>query len=144
MKAQARDFFTDSERDEQESSEDTAWGDNFIQIRVAGTASARRTTPAVIPARPTRTKSFTRTRTTRHICISAHAGQTATWRETLGQRSSCARNPPALTYQPRRLAQAFGIRLRGLSLLAKVSLPGARRGCRDFPRLSRNIKKGGI
>ncbi len=33
MKAQARDFLTDSERDENESSEDTAWGDNFIQIR---------------------------------------------------------------------------------------------------------------
>ena len=33
MKAQAKDFFTDPERDEQESSEDTAWGDNFIQIR---------------------------------------------------------------------------------------------------------------
>ena len=32
MKAQAKDFLTDSERDEQESSEDTAWGDNFIQI----------------------------------------------------------------------------------------------------------------
>ncbi len=32
MEAQARDFLTDSERDEQESSEDTAWGDNFIQI----------------------------------------------------------------------------------------------------------------
>ncbi len=33
MKAQAKDFLTDSERDEQESSEDTAWGDNFIRIR---------------------------------------------------------------------------------------------------------------
>ena len=32
MKAQARDFLADSERDEQESSGDTAWGDNFIQI----------------------------------------------------------------------------------------------------------------
>jgi len=33
MKAAVNDFFNDSERDEQESSEDTAWGDNFIQIR---------------------------------------------------------------------------------------------------------------
>ncbi len=33
MKARAKDFFTDSESDEQETSEDTVWGDNFIQIR---------------------------------------------------------------------------------------------------------------
>ncbi len=32
MKAQAREFLTDSERAEQETSEDTSWGDNFIQI----------------------------------------------------------------------------------------------------------------
>ncbi len=32
MKAPAKDFLTDSERDEQETSEDTAWGENFIQI----------------------------------------------------------------------------------------------------------------
>ncbi len=32
MKAQAKDYFTVSERDEQESSEDTAWGNNVIQI----------------------------------------------------------------------------------------------------------------
>jgi len=32
MKVQEKDFFTDSERDEQESSEGTTWGDNFIQI----------------------------------------------------------------------------------------------------------------
>ena len=32
MKAQVKDFFTDSERDEQESSENTAWGYNFIQF----------------------------------------------------------------------------------------------------------------
>ncbi len=32
MKAAVKDFFNDSEEAEQESSEDTAWGDNFIQI----------------------------------------------------------------------------------------------------------------
>ncbi len=32
MKAAVKDFFNDSEEAEQESSEDTAWRDNFIQI----------------------------------------------------------------------------------------------------------------
>jgi len=32
MRAQEKDFFTDPARCEPETSEDTSWGDNFIQI----------------------------------------------------------------------------------------------------------------
>ncbi len=73
---------------------------------------------------------------------------------------------PALYYQPRRLAQALGIRLRGLSLLAGgflvqvferesptpitfssmlslANFPPLMPG-EGFPRLSRRTKEGGI